>query len=126
MVPSDSDWDLSADDEKFAGPCAQGVLDPVISLVPGLFLFYCSILEHPWGDWIQKRDPWWPSGGSQVASRWILVVGHVFVFMLLAWARSTFSNLNGPTPPTCANLGQLAANLVQPGANLGELGANFG
>ena len=25
---------------EFAGPCARGVLDLVISLVPGLFLFY--------------------------------------------------------------------------------------
>ena len=41
---------------KFAGPCAQGVLDPL--MIPGTvsrsgsFLLF---LEHPWGHWIQSR-----------------------------------------------------------------------
>ena len=28
----------------------------IVPLVPGLLLFHQSILEHPWGDWIQKCD----------------------------------------------------------------------
>ena len=47
--------------------------------------------------------------------------------MLPAWAGSTFSNLNGPRPPSWANLrpiwsklGKLAANLVQLQASFGQ------
>ena len=56
----------------------------------------------------------------------ILVVGRALFFMLPAQAGSTFSNLNGPGPPTWANLGQLAANLIQLGAKAGQLGPTWG
>ena len=62
------------------------------------------------GSWSRKCGPRWLPGGSSVAPWWIPVVGRNFFLMLPAWTGSTFSNLNGPRPPTWANLGQLATN----------------
>ena len=57
---------------KFAGPLAQGVLDPVISHFPSAVLVLWFFLDHPRGPGSQKCDPWWLLGGSSVAPRWLL------------------------------------------------------
>ena len=54
---------------QFAGPCAQGVLDPVISHFPSAILVLWFFLEHPSGPGSQKCAPWWLLGGSLVLSR---------------------------------------------------------
>ena len=64
---------------KFAGPCAQGVLDPLISLVPSVVLVPSFNLdkEHPRDDGPRKCGPWWLPGR-------VPVVGRGFFFMLPA------------------------------------------
>ena len=50
----------------FAGPCAQGMLDPSISHVPSAVLILLSFLEHPRGPGSKKCDPRWIPGRSLV------------------------------------------------------------
>ena len=94
---------------KFAGPCAQSVLDPVIipcsiSLCPGCACAFCSIIldlirGHPWGHWIRKCGPWCLPGASLVPPWCFVVMG-----------RDAFDRFWLVLAPSW---GQLWANLVQ-------------
>ena len=60
---------LRAPGPKFAGPCAQGVLDPVTSHFPSAVLNSIVLLEHPRGHGPRKCDPRRILGGSLADSR---------------------------------------------------------
>ena len=68
---------------KFARPCAQGVLDPLISLVPSVVLVPSINLdnEHPGGHRPRKCGPRWVLGASLVPPWGILVGGRYFFLM---------------------------------------------
>ena len=75
---------FSQEYQKFAGPLAHGVLDPVI--IPCLMSLWSvpvpvlNPLDLLWGHWGQLI----PKVCSLVAPRWIPVVGRDFFFVLPA------------------------------------------
>ena len=118
---------------KFAGPLAQGVLDPVLVPCPMSWavldcLFYSKIM-HFLGT---SADESVPPAGYSLATCWIAVAGRDPKKVAVAAAGSTFA-LHGrtwaPLEPSWGQLGpawgQLGTNLSQLGTNSAGLGTNF-
>ena len=114
--------------KKFAGPCAQGVLNLVIIhclcaqgvLVLGSF-YFVDDLVYPWGPWIRKCAPWQLLGGSLLAPCWIPVVGRDAFDRFWVVLAASLVQLQPNFGPTWTNLNQLGSNFGQLGCKIGQL-----